>query len=537
MRRKKIFGLDISDHSIEAVLLEKPFFGKPKISAYARTILIGEVVKDGIIKKPDRLKENLIKLLASAQPAPIKTSYCIVSLPDSKAFTTIFKFPAGLRRDEIQNTIPFKAEEVIPFKAEEVYFDFKTITKDESAQEVFYVAIPKKIIDSYLEVLGDIGLVPIAFDLESISLARSIVSVPTDLEADKQKVGQAVLMMDIGARTTNLNIFDRNGIRQSLTITVAGSRFTKSIAQGLNITEREAEDLKTKIGFDPQQKKGKIVLILQKELRPIVEETKKLINYYQEETGRQVSFVILAGGSSLLPKIDKYLADNLNLLVGVGDPLIKILDPKKFIKMRNKAVLFANVIGLGLRAVTKNPILGDINLLPLIKKKFEIKPEQGDKAAWRLIYIRLAVFGLLVLIFAGVLLLKNKNIDLYRIIFPPSKYETVISPDLNVEALEGLRELFLLPEATTTPTSTPAESTTTEEISQPLIELKVKIKETGLGYLNVRQGPGLGHPKIGQAVSGQEYILVSQQKDWYQIQLDEKTTGWVYSIYAEKLGE
>ena len=48
MTKKQIFGLDISDHSIEALVLSKPFFGKPKITAYARTILRGEIVKDGI---------------------------------------------------------------------------------------------------------------------------------------------------------------------------------------------------------------------------------------------------------------------------------------------------------------------------------------------------------------------------------------------------------------------------------------------------------------------------------------------------------
>jgi len=36
MLKKKIFGLDISDHSIEALVLTKPFFGKAKVTAYAR---------------------------------------------------------------------------------------------------------------------------------------------------------------------------------------------------------------------------------------------------------------------------------------------------------------------------------------------------------------------------------------------------------------------------------------------------------------------------------------------------------------------
>src|SRR3989344_6521914 len=103
MGKRKIFGLDISDHSIEALILSKPFFGKPKISAFARVILRGEVMKNGVIKNNKKLAENLKKLLQSAQPKAIKSPYCIVSLPESQVFTAIFKLPAGLKRSEVKN--------------------------------------------------------------------------------------------------------------------------------------------------------------------------------------------------------------------------------------------------------------------------------------------------------------------------------------------------------------------------------------------------------------------------------------------------
>ena len=105
MLKKQIFGLDISDHSIEALILKKPTFGPPKVVSYARTLLKGEVVKNGIIKNPKKLGENIVRLLASAQPGPIKTPYCILSLPESQVFTTVFKLPAGLKNKEIKDRI------------------------------------------------------------------------------------------------------------------------------------------------------------------------------------------------------------------------------------------------------------------------------------------------------------------------------------------------------------------------------------------------------------------------------------------------
>ena len=125
---KMIFGLDISDHSIEAILLKRSR-RQVRVSAYARTVLRTSAVVNGTIKQPDKLAEAIKSLLASAKPRPIATPYCILSIPDAQVFTAVFKFPAGLRRREIMKTIPYKAEEIIPFKPSEIYCQIKIIPK------------------------------------------------------------------------------------------------------------------------------------------------------------------------------------------------------------------------------------------------------------------------------------------------------------------------------------------------------------------------------------------------------------------------
>jgi type IV pilus assembly protein PilM len=512
MFKKQIFGLDISDHSIEALILEKPFFGVPKVVAYARMLLRGEVVKNGVIKKPEKLAENIIKLLESAKPKPIRTPYCILSLPESQIFTAVFKLPAGLKYKEIKNTIPYKAEEVIPFKSSEIYFDFKPITQQGDTQEVFYVAAPSKVVDSYVQVLTSVGLKPIAFDLESISSARALTET-------LNKSGNAKILLDIGARTTNLNIFDRNGIRQSLTIKIAGDRFTKVVATKLKIAEKQAEELKVKNGFDPKLEKGRVALILQSEFKRIVAEAKKVVEYYQAQTQRKIDQVILLGGSALLPSVDQYLADNLLIEAVVGNPLAKITDPKELAKFKNKSVLFTNVVGLALRGVGKGPETSDINLLPLRPKRFSFVPDRGDKRGWKLVYVRLAVLLVFTVILAGLFVWRQQGNDLYQKFFPIPKYDSQLDSGVDPAVLEELRQYML------TPTTTAA--------AQP--EVKIKIKPTTLGFLNFREGPGESYKKTGQVNSGNEYKLISEQDGWYQIQVDEKITGWVASDFAEKI--
>ena len=55
MLKKQIFGLDISDHSLEALILKKSAFGAPVVQSYPRIILRGEVVKNGLIKNEKKL--------------------------------------------------------------------------------------------------------------------------------------------------------------------------------------------------------------------------------------------------------------------------------------------------------------------------------------------------------------------------------------------------------------------------------------------------------------------------------------------------
>lgn len=537
MGKKKIFGLDISDNSIEALILTKPLFGKAKVAAYARTVLRGKQVINGAIKDKKKLSDSIIKVLASAKPKPIKSPYCIVSIPESQVFTTIFKLPAGLKEKEIKNTVPVKAEEVIPFKSNEVYFDFKVISKSKDIQEVFYVAVPSKVINDYVEVLQASNLTPIAFDLESISLSRAVMGF-------KQKHGKGKLIMDIGARTTNLNIFDRNGIRQSITIRIAGDRFTKAVAKSLNQPEKEADKIKIKSGFDSTKENGKVVLALQNEFKRILAETKKAVEFYQVESQRQIDQVILAGGSAMLPKIDQYLADNLSIEAVIANPLTKVSDPKNLAGLKNNAVLFSNVAGLALRAIGKNPVEDDINLLPVITRGFSIVPPKTDKRSWFWVYTRLGVLITLAIILGVLYRLKINNIDVVGNFIPStdsSNYELNI--DQNV--LDQLRSMV---ESSTTPTTTATTTaTTTEELatSTPTVVIKeapeqprvVEVIPTTLGYLNMRSGAGISFAKVAQVDSGTQVTVLKEENGWLQIELADGSSGWVSSAYVKDVAD
>ena len=72
-------------------------------------------------------------------------------------------------------------------------------------------------------------------------------------------------------------------------------------------------------------------------------------------------------------------------------------------------------------------------------------------------------------------------------------------------------------------------------IAKKAQKIRFCLKVTSLGYLNVRQGPGINFEKIGEVLPGKEYIILEEKDSWYKIEIAANTTGWVYSLYVDKL--
>lgn len=370
------FGLDISDFSIEALQLKRYFKGV-RIESYGRIKLEKGTVDDGEIFSKKELQKKIEELLENLKFKGLKLPEVIFSLPESKIFLHIFELPANISAKELPRAIESEVLKTLPIDLSKLYFDFQVISKKVTIQEILYVAVEKRIVDDYLEVMDRVGLTPLALDIESASLARTFKGeVP---------LNGGMMILDIGARSTILTIFDQNAIRVSSIIKIAGNHFAKTISQKLNISFKEAEKLKRTHGLDEKRGEGRIMFILQNILNDILDKTKNLINFYQGKTNRKIKKVLLVGGSSLIPKLISYFATNLNIETKLGDlstlyPGLKkkiqqklfirdIIDPKditkeQYIEERLHSVFFSNVIGLALRGLEIDPERDGINLIP-----------------------------------------------------------------------------------------------------------------------------------------------------------------------------
>jgi len=73
-----------------------------------------------------------------------------------------------------------------------------------------------------------------------------------------------------------------------------------------------------------------------------------------------------------------------------------------------------------------------------------------------------------------------------------------------------------------------------EEEEEP--EYEVEILSTPTGFLRVREEPSTLGEEVGRAEPDEKYLFLDEDEDseWFKIQLDEETVGWVSGAYSEK---
>ncbi len=364
---EQVIGLNISDFSAEAVILEKKS-SNWKVYSFSRFRLSPGIVENGQILQAEKLKEELKKLFAQAKPHPMKASSVFLSLPDSHIFARVLSLPKTLRHKDLLLAAQNKAEEFVPEDINNLIATFKVLPVNNGQAEVFYAAAKKDLVMLWANFFESMNLDVIGITMESISSLAGLS------EQSKQDTG---LLLDIGSRTTIASIFDKDGIKDSIVIPVAGNHLTDAIAAKLGISHLAAEEKKQQIGMDASIDQGEIMWIIQGQLQPVADELKKFITFHEENTGQKIKNLLLIGGTSQTKGIEKYFGGNLNLNVLTPETIV---DYNKF-KLAEylQAVKYVNAFGL---ARLSHEAKVEINFYQTVRVNLQQRVDWQNVSLW-----------------------------------------------------------------------------------------------------------------------------------------------------------
>ncbi len=354
--QKKSLGIDIGTSSIKIV--EMSWFGEKRelknFGELSISILQGKSFK--ISQKNSFLLSSMDIaeiIQAILQEAEIQAKLVNFSIPDFATFFTSFELPP-MTEEELSQAIKYTARQHIPLPLSEVTLDWQIIEGEFSKikptkLKVLLVSVPNQIIGQCQEIAHRANLKLSSVEAEAFALNRSLIK-----KEDKEKV---VILVDIGTKSTTMSIIDKNVLKSSYSIDIAGNKFTSIIANFLNIDYNKAEKIKKKYGIMfVDGYKEDVIKAVGKHLIPLIDliltEIKKISRVFEQAEGKKVDKCILAGGSALLPGLENYCVQKLGKEIIIAEPFSDISYSSILDKtMKEIGPSFATATGLALRGV------------------------------------------------------------------------------------------------------------------------------------------------------------------------------------------
>lgn len=355
-------GVDIGTRDIKLVeLVPGPL---PQIAAMGRVSTPAGAIDDGAILHVEPVV-NAIRTMLDQSGSKIKKAVTVIS--GRNVITRYIKLPK-MSPKEVASTLKWEADKYIPLSAGTDMVVEHLILGNAEAEatpqiNVLLVGVPRKLVYQAYETFSKAGLELLAVEIEPLSLWRSIgtqVSIRQDsfIIRDESFIG-----LDIGAKASNLAIFQEEELNFSRYIPIAGDAITHAVARAADlefnaaqvIKERDGELLLGQALENAPPDKLLLDQALRESLLPLAGEIRRSIDFFRSQFKKgEPKALIISGGTAKLKGLPAFLQGELGMPVSVGLQNISIkehLTNKKLTEVKNIDPAYAVAVGLALREV------------------------------------------------------------------------------------------------------------------------------------------------------------------------------------------
>jgi len=313
------FALDIGTTAIRAVQLKGPQ-NQRVLVRYGSLAIDGKVAQSDSTAHRTQLANHVRELV---KQAGISTKNVVVGIPSTNMFTTVVDFPK-LAPKELEKTIKYQADQDIPTKIDDSKIDFAILGDspvDSNKVEVLLASVTKKYAEGRLDMLESLGLNVIAMEPDAFALSRAVVSPETQ---------EAVMVLDMGASSTDLVVLYGNNPRLVRSIPIGGSTLLKAAQQNLSVDDAQAMQFVYKFGLMQDKLEGQVFKAISPSVDSLVGEIEKSIKFFgQRNKDVPISKIVVTGRASVLPDFPVYLVNKVNVTVEIGNSWLNVSYPKE----------------------------------------------------------------------------------------------------------------------------------------------------------------------------------------------------------------
>jgi len=335
------FGLDMGDESLKFLELIDTKNGL-RVGRHGEKVIPAGIMESGKIKDSKRMEQILSELRKEIGIKSVR-----VSLPEEQVYLFQLKLEK-LGLVNVRESIELSLEEHIPITAEDAIFDYEIISEDTKNLELQVAAIPKNVIESYLNLFKNTQIKVQSFELEAQAIARAVVK-KDDLET--------YMIVDFGEKRTGIFILSHGIVMFASTLDVGGVMLNEMIAKDFKISFIEAEKMKKKYGLQRNTENKEIFSVLLNSVSILRDELVKHFLYWhthKDEEGKNnppIKKIILCGGDSNLIGLSDYFSVSMKSRVEMANVWINIVNTENYVPDINfkQALSFAAALGLALR--------------------------------------------------------------------------------------------------------------------------------------------------------------------------------------------
>jgi type IV pilus assembly protein PilM len=343
-----LVGLDIGSSCVKLVELNESSKGIV-LTRLAKMPLDKGVIVDGAVADTRTLTAVIRALV---KKSGCKRKKIVTSISGNSVIVKKASFPQ-MDEEQLNTLIHDEAGKYLPFDDMSlVDYDFQIMGDNPynaNQMEVLIVAVKKEIVEGYTDAVTAAGLVPVIMDVDSFA-AQTVYE--ENYEIDEEDV---VVLANIGAAITNLNVI-RGGISLfTRDFTLGGNSVTESVAASLGVSFDEAEKAKIEGWGEDSPSRELFLQGLIGYADGICSEIERSIDYFRSTSGQEnITRVLLSGGGALITGISRDLESRLGVTVEIMNPFKKIHLDNKLIEAapaQTTGPLAVVGIGLALRKI------------------------------------------------------------------------------------------------------------------------------------------------------------------------------------------
>jgi type IV pilus assembly protein PilM len=309
---KQCIGLDIGSSSVKAVQLRRKGSGWA-LQAFGMQPLVPQTIVDGTIMDQSAVADSIRQLWARLR---LKQKDVAIAIAGHSVIIKKIAVPQ-MTPEALAMNIRAEAEHHIPFGRDDVEIDYH-VTNPSTASgqtEMLLVAAKKEVVNDYIQVVRDAGLIPQVVDVAAFASQNGFEA---NYSLDPR---ETIVLINIGAAISNINIV-RSGVSLfTRDVTIGGNAYTEEIQKQLGIAADEAEAYKVggnqiEDGVVPQE----VIRVMEGVSEVMAGEFQRSLDFFLATTAdANVTRIVLAGGSSKIASLHRAIERRSRLPLEVAD--------------------------------------------------------------------------------------------------------------------------------------------------------------------------------------------------------------------------